>query len=90
MVKKPTRRDAPLDPLFSNGEELLGEVEVQSGFGQSDHEIAEFSILGEVRRGGGSKTATLDFWRVDFELFRTLVGRIPLDSVLKGKEAEEG
>ena len=77
MVKKPTRRDAPLDPLFSNGEELLGEVEVQSGFGQSDHEIAEFSILGEVRRGGGSKTATLDFWRVDFELFRTLVGRIP-------------
>jgi len=45
-------------------------------------------ILGEVRRGG-SKTATLDFWRVDSDLFRTLAGRGPWDPVLKGKGVQE-
>ena len=32
---------------------------------------------------------TLDFQRADFELFRTLVGRVPWDSVLKGKVFQE-
>lgn len=40
-----------------------------------DHEITEFSVLGEVRRRV-SKTATLDFRQADFEIFSTLVGRI--------------
>jgi len=40
--------------------------------GHSDHKMMEFSILGEVRRGV-SRTATLDFRRVDFALFRMLV-----------------
>lgn len=39
--------------------------------------MAEFFILDEVRRDAG-KTATWDFWRADFELLRTLVGKIPL------------
>ena len=38
---------------------------------------------------GSSKTATLDFQRVDFKLFRTVVGRILRDSVLKGKGVQE-
>ena len=46
--------------------------------------MLEFLILGGARRVD-SKTATLDFWRVGFELFRTLAGRVPWDSVLKGK-----
>ena len=37
--------------------------------GQSDHNMVEFSILAGVRKGN-SKTATLDFRRADFELFR--------------------
>ena len=40
--------------------------------GQSDHEIVEFSILGDVR-SVTSKTAILNFKRADFDLFRTLV-----------------
>lgn len=32
----------------------------------------KFSILGEFRVKG-SKSTTLVFWRVDFEMFRTLV-----------------
>lgn len=47
------------------------------------------SVFGEVRKGIG-KTATLDCQRAHFELFRTLVGRIPWDSVLKAKEVLEG
>ena len=49
---------------------------VKSCLGQSDQEMVEFSIFGEVRRGF-SKTATLVILRVDFELFRTVVGKIP-------------
>ena len=50
--------------------------------------MVEFSILGDVRRWG-SKTATLDFRKVGFELFRMLVVRIPCYSVLKGKGVQE-
>jgi len=35
------------------------------------------------------KTATLNFQRMDFELFRTLVGRVTWDSVLKSKGVQE-
>ncbi|KAK4827745.1 LOW QUALITY PROTEIN: hypothetical protein QYF61_021216 [Mycteria americana] len=49
----------------------------------------EFLILGEVRRGV-SRTATLDFWRADFVLFRRLVERVPWEAVLKGKGGQEG
>jgi len=51
--------------------------------------MVEFSTLGEVR-SWVSKTAALYFWRVDFELFRALVGRVPWESVLKDKEIHEG
>ena len=64
-------------------------MEVRSCLGQSDHKMAEFSILGEVRRAI-SKTAALDFQRTDSELFRTQSGKIPWDSVLKGKVVQEG
>lgn len=60
-----------------------------SCLGQSDQEMVEFSILDEVRTGGVSKTATLDFQRADFESFRTLVGRVLWKSVLKGREVQE-
>lgn len=60
LVSKPTWGGAPLDPLFTNREGLVGDVVVGSCFGQSDHDMVEFNIIGEVRRGI-SKTATLDF-----------------------------
>ena len=39
---------------------------------------------------GASKTTTMDFWRADFGLFRTLVERVPWDRVLKGKGVQKG
>ena len=67
----------------------MGNVETGSCLRQKDHKMVEFSIPDEVRRGP-SKTATLDFGRADYELFRTLVGRVPWDSVLKDKGIQEG
>lgn len=81
--------DAPLGLLFTNRGELVGDVEVGNCLGQNDHKMVEFSILGEVRRGL-SKTATLDLRRTDFELFRTLAGKVPWESFLKGRVVQEG
>ena len=66
----------------------MADVEVGGCLGQSDQEMVEFSILGGVRRGN-SKTAILDFQRVDFELFRRLVGGVPWDSILDSKGVQD-
>jgi len=39
---------------------------------------------------GVSRTATLDFWRADFDLFRSLIDMIPWEAVLKGKGDQKG
>ena len=88
LVSEPTRGGALLDLLFTNREGLVGDVVVGSWLGQGDHEMLEFSILGEVRRGI-SKTTVLDSQRADLELFRTLVGRVPREAVLKGRGVQE-
>ncbi|KAK4813002.1 hypothetical protein QYF61_004178 [Mycteria americana] len=89
LVSKPTREGAPLDLLFTNREGLVSHVMAGGRLGQSDHEMIEFLIHGEVARGV-SKTATLDFWRADFGLFRRLVERVPWEAALKGKGVQEG
>ena len=52
LVSEPTRGRAPLDLLFTNRGGLVRDAVVGSCLGQSDHEMVEFSILSEVRRGG--------------------------------------
>lgn len=48
------------------------------------------SLLGESKgRGGVTKAATWGFGRADFKLFRMLVGRIPWELVLKGRDVQE-
>ncbi|KAM9590888.1 uncharacterized protein ACIBXB_005928 isoform 1-T2 [Morphnus guianensis] len=89
LVGEPTRGGALLDLLFTNREGLVGGVMVGGCLGLSDHEMIEFSILGEARKVA-SKTTTMDFWRANFGLFRTLVERVPWETVLKGKGVQEG
>ncbi|KAK4806819.1 hypothetical protein QYF61_005615 [Mycteria americana] len=89
LVSEPTREGAPLDLLFTNREGLVSDVMVGGRLGQSDHEMIEFLIRGEVARGV-SKTATLDFRRADFGLFRRLVERVPWEAALMGKGVQEG
>ncbi|KAK4828839.1 hypothetical protein QYF61_000896 [Mycteria americana] len=89
LVSEPTREGAPLDLLFMNREGLVSHVMVGGCLGQSDHEMIEFLIRGEVVRGV-SKTATLDFRRADFGLFRRLVERVPWEAALMGRGVQEG
>ncbi|KAK4806205.1 hypothetical protein QYF61_001128 [Mycteria americana] len=89
LVREPTREGAPLDLLFTNREGLVSHVMVGGRLGQSDHETIEFLIRGEVWRGV-SRTATLDFRRADFGLFRRLVERVPWEAALMGKGVQEG
>ncbi|KAK4806905.1 hypothetical protein QYF61_012626 [Mycteria americana] len=89
LVSEPTREGAPLDLLFTNREGLVSDVMVGGCLGQSDHEMIEFLIRGEAARGVG-KTATLDFRRADFSLFRRLVDSVPWEAALMGKGVQEG
>ena len=82
LVREPTRGSNILDLLFVNREGLVGDVKVGGRLGQSDHEMLDFSILVEPRKGA-SRTATLDFRRADFNLFRTMVERVPWEEVLE-------
>ena len=67
----------------------MGDVKVGGRLGQSDHKMLDFSILVEPRRGV-SRTAILEFRRSDFNLFRTMVERVPWEVVLEGVGAQEG
>ncbi|KAK4823485.1 LOW QUALITY PROTEIN: hypothetical protein QYF61_002549 [Mycteria americana] len=89
LVSEPTREGAPLDLLFTNREGLVSHAIVGGCLGQNDHEMIEFLIRGEAARGV-SKTATLDFRRADFGLFRRLVERVPWEAALMGKGVQEG
>ena len=51
--------------------------------------MLDLSILVESRRGV-SRTPALDFWRADFNLFRTMVEKVPWEVVLEGMGAQEG
>jgi len=59
LVSEPARGGASLDLLFTNREGLVGDVVVGGRLWLSDHEIIEFSVRGEVKRGA-SKTTTMD------------------------------
>lgn len=65
-------------------EELVEDVKVESSL---------FCTVGfKILRGLGntnSKITTLDFPRADFGLFRDLLGRIPCETALEGKGAQE-
>ncbi|RMC06735.1 hypothetical protein DUI87_16181 [Hirundo rustica rustica] len=88
LVCEFTRGRTMLDLLFANRDGLVGDVVVGGHLGQSDHEIIEFSIIGEIRRNT-NKTFTLDFRRADFCLFRSLIQRVPWEAALKNKGVQE-
>ncbi|RMC21758.1 hypothetical protein DUI87_02627 [Hirundo rustica rustica] len=88
LVSKPTRGGTMLDLLFTNRDGLVGDVEVGGRLGHSDHEIIEFSIIGEIRRTI-NKISTLDFQRADFGLFKRLIQRVPWETVLENKGVQE-
>lgn len=67
----------------------MGDVVASVHLGHSDQEMLVFSVLGEVRMGA-SRTFSLDLWREDFSLFRTLIDRVPWELVLKSEGVQKG
>jgi len=87
LVGEPTKEVAPPNPLFANTEGLVADVMVGGCLGHSDQETIVFISW---RKRGVSRTATLDFQRADFGLFRNMVDRVPWEAVLEGKGLQEG
>ena len=88
MVKEMTRRGVLLDLVLTNKEGLVKDVKAKGSLGCSSHEMVEFKIL-----CGKSKAiiriATLDFRRVDFNLFGELLGRVTWKKSLQGRGAQK-
>lgn len=76
LVYDSGRQDALLDLLFVSREGTVSDMVVRGYLRHSCHEIKEFSVLGQVRRGF-SRTATLDLQRADFGLVDRAHGRQP-------------
>ncbi|RMC09661.1 hypothetical protein DUI87_13447 [Hirundo rustica rustica] len=89
LVSEPTRGETMLDLLFANREGLVGDVMVRGRLRKSGHEMIEFSIFGETRRGF-NETSTLDVQRADFGLNKRLIQRVPWEAALKNKGVQEG
>jgi len=51
LISEPIRGGASLDLLFIKREGLLGDVVIRGRLGLSDHDMIEFSVHGEVKRG---------------------------------------
>ena len=89
LVRESTRGSKILDLLYVNRKGLAGDVKVGGCLGHSDQEMLHFSILAAPQRWV-IRTATLGFWRADFNLFRTMVERVPWEVVLENVGAQEG
>lgn len=89
LVRGPARGSAPLDLLFTDREGLEGDVMVGGRLGHSNHKMVISDPWGRKERGI-SRASTLDFQRMDFGLFRTLVHRVSWETALKNKGICEG
>ncbi|PKU33700.1 glycerol kinase [Limosa lapponica baueri] len=89
VVEEPTRRGVLLDLVLTNKEGLVEGIKVGGSLGCSDHEKIEFRFVGSMRKT--SRTATLDFRRANFDLFKKLLGEIPWDRCIpKRKKSGKG
>ncbi|PKU35582.1 glycerol kinase [Limosa lapponica baueri] len=70
------RRGVLLALVLTNKEGLVVDVKVGGSHGCSDHEMVAFRIL-HGRSRAKSRITTLDFKRVNFGLFKELLGGIP-------------
>lgn len=64
----------------------MGDVKVVGDLGHRDTKLIELLIPEKVKR----ELSELDFWRAAFVLLRTLVDRVPWETVLKDKGVQEG
>ena len=88
VVEEPMRRGMLLDLVLTNKDRLVEDVKVGGSLGCSDHEMLEFSIMCGGSRAR-SRINTPDFRRVNFGLFKDLLGGIPWARPLEGRGVQE-
>jgi len=71
-----------------NANELIGDIRIRGCLGCSDHAMVESMHQRDMRQVK-SKIRMLNFRKADFQLFRELVNKIPWETVLTGKGAEQ-
>ncbi|KAJ7417020.1 rna-directed dna polymerase from mobile element jockey-like [Pitangus sulphuratus] len=81
VQRESTWKDALLDLLLVNKEDLMSKVEIGNCLGHSSHKVIEFKISVNGRKCA-SKTSTLDIRRADFRLLRELVSKFPWENVV--------
>lgn len=80
-LSEPTRGGTPLDLLLTNGQGLVGDV-FKGCLGQRDHEMVRVFNTWWCKEG---HQQNLDFQRVDFDLFKTLIRKVPWEAAIKNK-----
>ena len=78
------RRDVLSDLVLSDKEGLIRDVMVGGCLVWSSHEMVEFKFL-YGRNRTISRIAALDFWRVNFDFFKGLLGDIQWARMLEDK-----
>ncbi|KAJ7425634.1 hypothetical protein BTVI_02330 [Pitangus sulphuratus] len=88
VIDSPTRKDAILNLVITKTSELISNIKTGDSLGCSDHALVEFAVLrdmGQVR----STVRPLNFRKADFQLFKEIVNRTPMETVLRDKGVEQ-
>jgi len=88
VIATSARGDAILDRMVTKASELISDVKIGGSLGCSDPVLVEFTPL----RDTGKVTSivrTLNFRKANFQLFKELVSRIPWETVLRDRGAEQ-
>jgi len=88
VVDSSTKVDAILDLMVTSATEYISNVKIGGSLGCSDRTLVEFTLLRDMGKAR-SVVRTLNFRKPNFQLFKDLVRRMPLETVLSGKGAEQ-
>ena len=88
FVTEPTRQRSILDLVFSDNRELVSNIAVFEGLGDSDHNIIKFTVTSEGRPNDNLHNVP-NFNRADFEKMRNELAQIDWNVELRGLNACE-
>jgi len=87
VIDSLTRGDAVLDLMVTNASEVISDIKIGGSMGYSDHAVVEFTVLRDM--GKARSIVKILSFRTNFQVFRELVSRTPLEMVLRDKGAEQ-
>ncbi|XP_059575008.1 RNA-directed DNA polymerase from mobile element jockey isoform X1 [Alligator mississippiensis] len=88
-IHGPTRGNAILDLVLATGDDMVGDLQISSQLGDSDHLIIEFTIRRRVGKVT-SRVKVLDFRKADLNELRRLVKDALRSRSFEGMGAQEG